>query len=107
VHFEGSSQWPDKQQISECRLHVISLVIELRKNGYKEWEWFCKDFAKNAQADTGSNPSALKDLENIRPQLQRTFFIASMTKFPGKAAEQWVGGGDNRPYSMLHASYAY
>jgi hypothetical protein len=27
--------------------------------------------------------------------------------FPGEAAEQWVGGGDNWLYSMLYASYAF
>ena len=27
--------------------------------------------------------------------------------FPGDAAEQWVGGGDNWLYSMLYASYAF
>jgi hypothetical protein len=27
--------------------------------------------------------------------------------FPGKAAEQWVGGDDNWLYSMLYASYAF
>jgi hypothetical protein len=27
--------------------------------------------------------------------------------FPGKAAEQWVGGNDNWLYSMLYASYAF
>jgi hypothetical protein len=73
VHFEGPDQWPDKQQISKCRLYGISLAIELGGNGYKEWEWFCKRYENNAQLDKGANPSALKELDNIRPQLRENF----------------------------------
>lgn len=70
VHFKGPDQWPDKQKISKCRLYGISLAIELRNNGYKEWEWFCKRFEHSAQLDKGANPPALKELDNIRPQLR-------------------------------------
>ena len=70
VHFGGPHRWPDKEQISKCHLYGISLAIELRGNGYKEWEWFCKGFENNTQLDTGANASALEELDNIRPLLQ-------------------------------------
>lgn len=70
MHFEGPSQWPDKQQISKCHFHNVSLVIELRESGYKDCEWFCKRYENNTQADKRANPSALKELERIKPQLQ-------------------------------------
>ncbi|MDE2130814.1 MAG: hypothetical protein KGJ74_14280 [Betaproteobacteria bacterium] len=70
MHFEGPSQWPDKQQVSKCRLHDVSLAIELREGGYKNWEWFCKQYKNNDKADKGAHPTALKELEKIRPLLQ-------------------------------------
>ena len=43
-HFVGPAEWPDKARESRCRFHRISLAVEIGRNGYKEWEWFCKNF---------------------------------------------------------------
>ena len=49
-HFQGPENWPDKEGASFCKLHNKSLMIELNSNGYKEFEWFCKDFDDNGSA---------------------------------------------------------
>ena len=43
AHFRGPASWPDTERASRCALHKVSLAIEIR-DGYKLWEWFCKDF---------------------------------------------------------------
>jgi hypothetical protein len=57
--------WPDRERISHCGLHNVSLAIELAKNGFKEGEWFCKDFADNGKA----NKKAAEELEKTRNSL--------------------------------------
>jgi hypothetical protein len=44
----------------------VSLAIELRKSGYKEGEWFCKDFTNNGKASS----MAIGELETIKDELQ-------------------------------------
>ena len=66
IHFVGPSQWPDTERISRCALHNVSLAIELRKAGYKEGEWFCKEFTNNGKASS----KAIGELETIQYELQ-------------------------------------
>jgi hypothetical protein len=40
-------------------------LLQLGSNGYKEGEWFCRDFKDNGEA----NPKAVQELENIREKL--------------------------------------
>lgn len=65
IHFVGPLTWPDRERTSHCGLHNVSLAIELAKNGYKEGEWFCKDFADNGRA----NKKAVEELEKTRDSL--------------------------------------
>ncbi|HYG37201.1 MAG TPA: hypothetical protein VD908_01220 [Cytophagales bacterium] len=64
-NFLGPSEWPDKDKVSQCLLHNLSLKIELGENGYKRGEWFCKDFD-----DLNAFPMAVKEFELIRKELQ-------------------------------------
>ena len=47
VHFIGPTSWPDKNHVSHCALHDLPLTIELGEDGFKQWEWFCRDFTYN------------------------------------------------------------
>ena len=65
IHFSGPNTWPDEDQISRCTLHGLSLALELNQRGYKQWEWFCKDFE-----DTGKAFSeAVAHFRSIRNEL--------------------------------------
>ena len=65
-HFSGPTDWPDTARLSQCKLHGVSLAIELGDTGYKNMEWFCRDFA-----DTGrAFPRAVSHLETIRQLLE-------------------------------------
>ena len=65
-HFRGPSEWPDVASVSHCELHGVSLAIELAASGYKDMEWFCRDFA-----DTGrAFPPAVAHLETMRQELE-------------------------------------
>lgn len=44
AYFRGPARWPDKERISHCALHSVSLAIKLQGDGFQLWEWFCKDF---------------------------------------------------------------
>jgi hypothetical protein len=63
-NFDPPSQWPDLNKEICCVLHGVSLEIELGKDGYKRWEWFCKDF-KNKNA----LPKAVDEFNSIRDLL--------------------------------------
>jgi hypothetical protein len=65
IHFVGPVTWPDRERTSLCGLHNVSLAIELAKTGFKEGEWFCKDFADNGKA----NKKAIEELEKTRDLL--------------------------------------
>ena len=49
-HFSGPARWPDAARELSCRLHNVSLAIELADSGYKEGEWFCREFANDGSA---------------------------------------------------------
>jgi hypothetical protein len=66
VHQANGEHWPNTQRDYKCGLHNVSLRIELRESGYKEGEWFCKDFENNGNA----HPKGVKELESIKPLLQ-------------------------------------
>lgn len=60
-NFIGPEKWPDINKESRCRFHKVSLKIELNKSGYKEGEWFCKNFGnKNA------SPKAVEEFESAK-----------------------------------------
>jgi hypothetical protein len=65
IHFVGPVTWPDLESKSHCGLHKVSLAVELGKNGFKDGEWFCKDFTDNGKA----NKEALEQLEKTRDSL--------------------------------------
>ncbi|HEV2104449.1 MAG TPA: hypothetical protein VGU27_01880 [Candidatus Eisenbacteria bacterium] len=84
VHFAGPPSWPDVERMSRCTLHRLSLAVELGPNGYKEGEWFCRDFAARALQERGllhrlfgrsgthtrASPDAVRHLNGIKPELQ-------------------------------------
>jgi hypothetical protein len=64
-YFSGPDKWPDVDKLSKCQLHKISLAVELRPEGYMNFEWFCKQFDnKNAF------PKAVDELASIVNILQ-------------------------------------
>jgi len=63
-YFRGPEKWPDTNRVSRCEFHHVSLALELQENGYKLWEWFCRDFAGEAF------PAALAHFHLIREQLE-------------------------------------
>lgn len=83
-HFAGPPDWPDRERVSRCSLHGISLAAELGPKGFKSGEWFCRDFDDaghtiqqgpmarlfNAPPPTAVSAAALKKLDEIRPELQ-------------------------------------
>lgn len=62
IHFVGPTAWPDVERTSHCGLHNVSLAIELATTGFKEGEWFCKDFVDNCKA----NKKAIEEFEKTR-----------------------------------------
>ena len=65
-YFSGPDHWPDTARVSCCNLHRVSLAIELTDAGYKNMEWFCRDFT-----DTGrAYPPAVAHFNDIRQQLE-------------------------------------
>src|ERR1700736_3071618 len=61
-HQQIGSGFPNLNRDYCCGLHHISLAIELQENGYKLWEWFCKDFENNGSAE----PAAVEYFDRIR-----------------------------------------
>ncbi|MCG6872593.1 MAG: hypothetical protein LJE84_09905 [Gammaproteobacteria bacterium] len=66
VHFRGPPGWPDVERASRCGRHDVPLAIQLGEGGYKEYEWFCRDFSDNGRAD----PSAVAHLAEMHESLQ-------------------------------------
>ena len=64
-HFSGPDKWPDVEKLSKCQLHKISLAIELRPEGYMNFEWFCKQFDNKS-----AFPKAVEELASIVNILQ-------------------------------------
>lgn len=65
-NFVGPAEWPDRERVSRCRLHGISLAIELGGNGHKKWEWFCKHFEDSRSLEN----TAVEHFKSIQAQLQ-------------------------------------
>ena len=65
IHFRGPEEWPDKALISSCNLHKRSLSIQLDENGFKNREWFCKEF----KLQNGAKESAVAHFNEIRLSL--------------------------------------
>ena len=85
AHFAGPSSWPDVERISRCTFHSVSLAVELRPDGYKQGEWFCRDFSATAPRETPgflsrlfgragahahASPEAVRHLNEIKTELQ-------------------------------------
>jgi hypothetical protein len=51
-------------------MHGISLAVELRDNGYKNWEWFCKEFEDTSDVAKRAYPPAVEHFKSIRTQLR-------------------------------------
>jgi hypothetical protein len=65
-HFEGPVEWPDKDRVVRCSLHNLSLTMQLGKTGYKDGEWFCKDYDDHGKAF----PKAVSHFKSIQSMLQ-------------------------------------
>ncbi len=73
-HFKGPNKWPDIERKSSCGLHHIPLKIELLSSGYKDGEWFCKQYSDNGSTDK----QALVEFTKIRPELnENTLYKAT------------------------------
>lgn len=66
TYFGGPDTWPDTKRTLHCRLHDVSLAVEIGPTGYKEGEWFCKDFSSNGTP----NANALAELNNAKRNLE-------------------------------------
>ncbi len=75
VHEEAHG-WPDIKKRYRCKLHDISLAIQLDERGYVLGEWFCKDFQNNGKA----NLDALATFNEIKSQLQDKILYRSIDK---------------------------
>jgi len=65
VYFSGPDTWPDTKKVSLCSFHHLSLSFQLQSDGYKQGEWFCKEFKDNS-----AYKSALNELESVRESLE-------------------------------------
>ncbi|MES2490924.1 MAG: hypothetical protein V4607_14140 [Pseudomonadota bacterium] len=68
-HFNGPQKWPDTDKLSSCKKHGLTLTIELAANGYKEGEWFCRDFANNGRAFTKAVAELIPVQKELNPQI--------------------------------------
>jgi len=66
VHQANGDHWPNTERDYKCGLHNVPLRVQLMESGYKNGEWFCKDFENNGRA----NRKALKELKTILVLLQ-------------------------------------
>ncbi|NCA78378.1 MAG: hypothetical protein EOM90_18770 [Alphaproteobacteria bacterium] len=64
--YVNENEWPDIGKKYACKLHGISLAVQLDGRGYVEGEWFCKTFHDNGTA----NKNALATFNNIKSQLE-------------------------------------
>lgn len=63
-HFSGPTSWPDTERTIKCIKHNKSLTLELAESGYKEWEWFCKEYK-----DKSGFPPSVEHFKNIKESL--------------------------------------
>jgi hypothetical protein len=90
-HFRGPEKWPDISRISRCELHHVSLAVELREEGYKLWEWFCRDFTDTGRAFTPSVAHFLEIREQLEPEVLYRFYGTD-----GFLVEHKIAGLDKR-----------
>jgi hypothetical protein len=74
LHCVGPASWPDGRQESRCALHDLPLAIELGPNGYKDGEWFCRDF--RAGSDSRVSRAAVAHLDRVRATLDPNVLYA-------------------------------
>jgi len=67
-HFVGPECWPDDERVSRCGLHDLPLEIQLAASGYKDGEWFCRDFT--AAPGGRAAKVAVGHLQRVRDNLQ-------------------------------------
>lgn len=60
--FDSPEKWPDYEKTIYCKLHKLSLSIEIGKNFYMEGEWICKKFTDNGK----SLESAVRHFETVK-----------------------------------------
>lgn len=65
VHIKNNI-WPNLKRNLACKLHKISLEIELNSSNRLEGEWFCKKYRDNGE----TNAAALKEFFSVRDQLK-------------------------------------
>lgn len=65
IYFIGPLEWPDIKKISSCSFHKIPLKIELLSSGYKDGEWFCKQYTDNGK----TNKKSLIEFSKIYKEL--------------------------------------
>jgi len=64
-HFEPPPSWPDRNRVIRCGHHQVSLAFQLNAEGFKEGEWFCREFV-----DTGRSwDVAVEELGKVRGSL--------------------------------------
>lgn len=63
---ERTSGWPNADRPYCCGRYGISLWVEIGPNGYKDGEWFCRDFDGNGR----ESESAVHHLRNVRHSLE-------------------------------------
>ena len=66
-HFSGPPSWPDVAGASRCGLHQLPLAIELGPDGYKQGEWFCRDFVQGDSKKASA--TAVRHLHLVRDDL--------------------------------------
>lgn len=64
-YFQKPPQWPDTDKQSGCKLHNISLAVQIGKNGYMTGEWFCSSFEGCA------DERAYKEFLLLKPKLKK------------------------------------
>jgi len=65
VHFRGPASWPDIQGVSRCAKHDLPLAACHASDGYRESEWFCRDFESGGRVLA----SSLREFESVRQEL--------------------------------------
>jgi hypothetical protein len=73
-HFHGPEKWPDTGRVSRCEFHHVSLFIELKDSCYKNWEWFCREFADTGRAFPSSLAHFYEIHEHLEPGVLYRFY---------------------------------
>lgn len=51
LYEQPLSKWTGITKRYRCRFHNLSLAVELNEKGFKEGEWFCKQFENNGRVN--------------------------------------------------------